>query len=201
MTGDAIARGQLPAYAGLRWSGVEVHRAPDRASCVDVAGRAAAGVGSIDRASVLPRVVSARGRCPRIHIELVEVLRLRWVEQPAPDPIGTPLVSSSAARDRRLVPRDGRVGPRRVGLAERSHPRRLDQVAPQRAFVAALRDWLGYASSATTLNLYVNLSPGDEDRIRQAVDQAVALASEDRLRTDEASRRPAGRGSPGQAAR
>jgi hypothetical protein len=40
-------------------------------------------------------------------------------------------------------------------------------------------------SESTTLNLYVHLWPGDEDRIRQAVDQAVALASEDRLRTDE----------------
>lgn len=29
--------------------------------------------------------------------------------------------------------------------------------------------------------------PGDEDRIRQAVDQAVALAGEDRLRTDRAA--------------
>jgi hypothetical protein len=35
--------------------------------------------------------------------------------------------------------------------------------------------------------LYVHLWPGDEDRIRQAVDQAVTLASEDRLRTDEAA--------------
>ena len=39
---------------------------------------------------------------------------------------------------------------------------------------------------SNTLNLYVHLWPGDEDRIRHAVDQAVALASEDRLRTDEA---------------
>jgi hypothetical protein len=31
------------------------------------------------------------------------------------------------------------------------------------------------------------IEPGDEDRIRQAVDQAVALASEDGLRTDEAA--------------
>jgi integrase len=54
--------------------------------------------------------------------------------------------------------------------------------------VKAVQKALGHASSATTLNLYVHLWPGDEDRIRQAVDQAVALASEDRLRTDEASR-------------
>lgn len=52
--------------------------------------------------------------------------------------------------------------------------------------VKAVQKALGHASSATTLNLYVHLWPGDEDRIRQAVDQAVALAAEDRLRTDEA---------------
>jgi hypothetical protein len=46
--------------------------------------------------------------------------------------------------------------------------------------------WCGHRP-ATTLNLYVHLWPGDEDRIRQAVDRAVALASEDRLRTDEES--------------
>jgi integrase len=53
--------------------------------------------------------------------------------------------------------------------------------------VKAVQKALGHASSATTLNLYVHLWPGDEDRIRHAVDQAVALASEDRLRTDEAA--------------
>lgn len=53
--------------------------------------------------------------------------------------------------------------------------------------VKAVQKALGHASSATTLNLYVHLWPGDEDRIRQAVDQAVALAADDRLRTDEAS--------------
>jgi hypothetical protein len=44
-------------------------------------------------------------------------------------------------------------------------------------------------SSTTTLNLYVHLWPGDEDRIRQAVDQAVALVgTEDSLRTEGDSR-------------
>lgn len=52
--------------------------------------------------------------------------------------------------------------------------------------VKAVQKALGHASSATTLNLYVHLWPGDEDRIRHAVDRAVALASEDSLRTDEA---------------
>jgi hypothetical protein len=41
--------------------------------------------------------------------------------------------------------------------------------------------------AAMSMLAYVHLWPGDEDRIRQAVDQAVALASEDRLRTDEAA--------------
>ena len=49
----------------------------------------------------------------------------------------------------------------------------------------AVQKALGHASSATTLNLYVHLWPSDADRIRQAVDQAVTFASEDRLRTDE----------------
>jgi integrase len=49
--------------------------------------------------------------------------------------------------------------------------------------VKAVQKALGHASSATTLNLYVHLWPGDEDRIRLAVDQAVTLAAEDRLRT------------------
>jgi hypothetical protein len=42
-------------------------------------------------------------------------------------------------------------------------------------------------SSTTTLNLYVHLWPGDEDRIRQAVDQAV-VGTEDSLRTEGDSR-------------
>jgi site-specific recombinase XerD len=40
--------------------------------------------------------------------------------------------------------------------------------------VGAVPYALGYASAATTLNLYSHLWPGDEDRIRQAVDQALA---------------------------
>jgi integrase len=55
--------------------------------------------------------------------------------------------------------------------------------------VKAVQRAVGHASSTTTLNLYVHLWPGDEDRIRQAVDQAVALvASEDSLRTEGRSR-------------
>jgi hypothetical protein len=51
--------------------------------------------------------------------------------------------------------------------------------------VKAVERAVGHASSTTTLNLYVHLWPGDEDRIRQAVDKAVALvASEDSLRTE-----------------
>jgi integrase len=42
---------------------------------------------------------------------------------------------------------------------------------------------LGHANAATTLNLYSHLWPGDEDRIRQAVDQALAVPAEDSLRT------------------
>jgi hypothetical protein len=36
---------------------------------------------------------------------------------------------------------------------------------------------------STTLNLYSHLWPGDEDRIRQAVDQALPVPAEDSLRT------------------
>jgi hypothetical protein len=41
----------------------------------------------------------------------------------------------------------------------------------------------GHANAATTLNLYSHLWPGDEDRIRQAVDRALADPAEDWLRT------------------
>jgi integrase len=55
--------------------------------------------------------------------------------------------------------------------------------------VKAVQRAVGHASSTTTLNLYVHLWPGDKDRIRQAVDQAVALVgSEDSLRTEGGSR-------------
>jgi integrase len=49
--------------------------------------------------------------------------------------------------------------------------------------VKAVSKALGHSSAATTLNLYAHLWPGDEDRIRQAVDRALAPAGEDWLRT------------------
>jgi integrase len=49
--------------------------------------------------------------------------------------------------------------------------------------VKAVQHALGHATAATTLNLYAHLWPGDEDRIRQAVDHALARAAEDQLRT------------------
>ncbi len=49
--------------------------------------------------------------------------------------------------------------------------------------VKAVQHALEHSSAATTLNLYSHLWPGDEDRIRQAVDQAVTRAAEDSLRT------------------
>jgi integrase len=50
--------------------------------------------------------------------------------------------------------------------------------------VKAVSRVLGHASAATTLNLYSHLWPGDEDRIRDAVDLALAPKAEDRLRTE-----------------
>ncbi|HEX6569244.1 MAG TPA: site-specific integrase [Acidimicrobiales bacterium] len=50
--------------------------------------------------------------------------------------------------------------------------------------VKAVSRALGHASAATTLNLYSHLWPGDEDRIRDAVDLALAPKAEDRLRTE-----------------
>jgi integrase len=38
--------------------------------------------------------------------------------------------------------------------------------------VKAVQRALGHASAATTLNLYAHMWPGDDDRIRQAVEQA-----------------------------
>ena len=49
--------------------------------------------------------------------------------------------------------------------------------------VRAVQHALGHANAATTLNLYAHLWPGDEDRIRQAVDRALADPAEDPLRT------------------
>jgi hypothetical protein len=38
-------------------------------------------------------------------------------------------------------------------------------------------------TAATTLNLYSHMWPGDEDRIRDAVDLALTPGAEDQLRT------------------
>lgn len=50
--------------------------------------------------------------------------------------------------------------------------------------VKAVSSALGHSAAATTLNLYSHLWPGDEDRIRQAVDLALGESSEDWLRTE-----------------
>ena len=49
--------------------------------------------------------------------------------------------------------------------------------------VKAVQRALGHASAATTLNLYAHMWPGDDDRIRPAVDRAFGSDAEDRLRT------------------
>jgi site-specific recombinase XerD len=49
--------------------------------------------------------------------------------------------------------------------------------------VRAVQHALGHANAATTLNLYSHLWPGDEDRIGQAVDRALADPAEASLRT------------------
>lgn len=49
--------------------------------------------------------------------------------------------------------------------------------------VKAVSAALGHASAATTLGIYSHLWPGDEDRIRDAVDLALAPQAEDSLRT------------------
>ena len=51
--------------------------------------------------------------------------------------------------------------------------------------VKAVSSALGHSAAATALNLYSHLWPGDEDRIRQAVDEALGNPSEDWLRTRE----------------
>lgn len=43
---------------------------------------------------------------------------------------------------------------------------------------------LGHSSAVTTLNLYAHLWPGDEDRMRHAVDRALKATPEDPLRTE-----------------
>lgn len=50
--------------------------------------------------------------------------------------------------------------------------------------VKAVQKALGHSSASTTLNVYAHLWPGDEDRIRAAVDEAFGPA-EDWLRTAE----------------
>jgi integrase len=52
--------------------------------------------------------------------------------------------------------------------------------------VKAVQHALGHASAATTLNLYSHLWPGDEDRIRHAVDAQLIRRAEDSLRTASA---------------
>lgn len=54
---------------------------------------------------------------------------------------------------------------------------------PAECSVKAVSRALGHSSAATTLNLYSHLWPGDEDRIRDAVDLALGPRAEDRLRT------------------
>jgi integrase len=49
--------------------------------------------------------------------------------------------------------------------------------------VKAVQHALGHAAAATTLDLYAHMWPGDEDRIRQAVDLALTQRAEDSLRT------------------
>jgi hypothetical protein len=46
--------------------------------------------------------------------------------------------------------------------------------------VKSVQDFLGHATAAETLNTYAHLWPGDEDRIRAAID---SLWAADRLRT------------------
>jgi integrase len=64
--------------------------------------------------------------------------------------------------------------------------------------VKAVQVALGHASATTTLDVYGHLWPGDEDRIRDAVDRAFAPA-EDSLRTgtDDASAAPQVKGQKG----
>jgi integrase len=49
--------------------------------------------------------------------------------------------------------------------------------------VKAVQLALGHASAKTTLDVYAHLWPGDEDRVRQAVDRELGRQAEDSLRT------------------
>lgn len=50
--------------------------------------------------------------------------------------------------------------------------------------VKAVADWLGHASPVITLSTYAHLMPADEDVARRVLDDALARAAEDPLRTD-----------------
>lgn len=52
--------------------------------------------------------------------------------------------------------------------------------------VKAVSAALGHSSAAITLGVYSHLWPGDEDRIREAVDAALTRRAEDSLRTETA---------------
>lgn len=49
--------------------------------------------------------------------------------------------------------------------------------------VKAVADWLGHASPVITLSTYAHLMPADEDVARRVLDEALAPAAEDSLRT------------------
>jgi len=51
------------------------------------------------------------------------------------------------------------------------------------ASVKVVQTRLGHASAKTTLDTYGHLFPDEEDRTRAAVDDELARAAEDRLRT------------------
>ena len=64
------------------------------------------------------------------------------------------------------MPRSGCLSPRAIPRQIRSAPISV------------------HASAVTTLDLYAHMWPGDDDRIRQAVDRAFGPDAEDGLRTD-----------------
>lgn len=49
--------------------------------------------------------------------------------------------------------------------------------------IKAVADWLGHASPTVTLTTYAHLMPADEDVARAVLDEVLAPAAEDRLRT------------------
>jgi integrase len=90
-----------------------------------------------------------------------------------------PTTTTSAGTGARPTNRAG-VGPRRYHHLRHAFASMLIAAG---CSVRAAQHALGHANAATTLNLHSHLWPGDEDRIRQAVDQALALPAEDSLRT------------------